>query len=156
MTVQTHTLDHDVPRLSAGRSSLTLAAAVVVAIAVNALVSGLARSSGAGSGFAPLTLPVYGAFTFVGILVGWVGWRLIRRRARRPGRLLGWLVPVLGALSFAPDVALGLTRFIPGATWSGVLGLMVMHVVVIAVAVPAYLVADRFGRLNPGEGNITR
>lgn len=144
MTAQTHTLDHGVPRLSAGRAGLALAAAVVVAVAVNAVVAALATSWGAGPDFAPLTLPVYGAFTLVGILVGWVGWRLVQRRAQRPRRLLGWLVPAVGIVSFAPDIALGLTGFIPGATWSGVLGLMVMHVVVIAVAVPAYLVADRF------------
>ncbi|AXE39118.1 DUF6069 family protein [Acidipropionibacterium virtanenii] len=143
MTTQTDALDRNVPRVSAGRTSLVLTAAVIVAAAVNAVVARLATAGGATPGFSPLTLPVFGAFTLVGILAGWAGWRIIQHRSRRPERLLRWLVPVVGVLSFIPDVALGTLGFIPGANWSGVLGLMAMHVVVILVAVPAYLIAGR-------------
>jgi hypothetical protein len=48
---------------------------------------------------------------------------------------------VFAVVSFAPDVALGVLQFIPGTTWTAVIGLMVMHLVVIAVAVPAYVLA---------------
>lgn len=143
MTTQTRTLDHAVGRVPVARTGLVLALAVIVAVAVNAVVAWLARGAGATPGFPPLTVPVFGGFTLVGVLVGWAGWRIIQHRSRRPGRLLGWLVPVVGVLSFLPDVALGVLKFIPGVTWPGVLGLMVMHVVVIAVAVPAYLIAGR-------------
>lgn len=101
------------------------------------------EGSGSDARLPAAQVPVFGAFTLVGVLVGWAGWRIIEHRSARPGRLLGWLVPVVGVLSFVPDVALGLLRFIPGATWPGALGLMVMHVVVIVIAVPAYLIAGR-------------
>lgn len=48
-----------------------------------------------------------------------------------------------GAASFVPDVALLASRFIPGTTTAGVLALMTMHLVVIVVAVPAYILASR-------------
>lgn len=142
-TTQTHTPDHAAGRVPVARTGLVLVLAVIVAVAVNVVVAWVARGAGATPGFPPLTVPVFGAFTLVGVLVGWAGWRIIEHRSARPGRLLGWLVPVVGLLSFVPDVALGLLRFIPGATWPGVLGLMVMHVVVIVIAVPAYLIAGR-------------
>lgn len=143
MTTHTQVVDRGLPRLSTGRVGLTLAAAVIVAVGVNALVARAAVGLGAHAGFMPLTLPLYGSFTLVGIVVGWIGWRLVRRHAERPGRVLAWLVPVVGVVSFVPDVLLGTLRFIPDATWGGVAGLMTMHVVVIVVAVCAYVLADR-------------
>ena len=42
-----------------------------------------------------------------------------------------------------PDVLLLALRFILGTTVSAVIALMVMHLVVVAVAVPAYMWASR-------------
>lgn len=145
MTAHTPVANGGAPRLSAVRVAVVLGVDIVLAIALNSVVALVATRAGATSGFPPLTLPVYGAFTAVGILVGWIGWRLIARRARQPRAVLSWLVPLVGLLSFIPDVALGILRFIPGATWAGVAGLMVMHLVVIALAVPAYARASRVG-----------
>ena len=67
----------------------------------------------------------------------------MRRRARDPRRTLAILVPIVTAVSFVPDILLLVLRFIPGTTVSAVIGLMVMHLIVVAVAVPAYAWASR-------------
>ena len=48
------------------------------------------------------------------------------------------VVPVVLALSFVPDLAVGISRAQAHTTWTGVLGLIAMHLVVAAVAVPVY------------------
>lgn len=128
------------PRL---RIAAILIAAVAVAIALNAVVAAVAISAGAPSTFGPLTFPAYALFTTLGIGAGWAGWVLIHRRAREPRRILRVLVPVLTLLSFVPDVLLLAFRFIPGTTTPAVIALMLMHLVVVAVAVPAYSLAMR-------------
>lgn len=127
------------------RTTLILATAIVVAIAVNAVVAGVAVTAGAAVGYGPLTLPAYGLFTAPGVIVGWVGWSLVRRRARNPRGTLAVLVPIVVVASFVPDVLLLILGFIPGTTASAVIALMVMHLVVVAVAVPAYAWASRSG-----------
>lgn len=125
------------------RAALILAAAVVVAIAVNSVVALIAVAAGAPATYGPLTFPAFGLFTTVGIVAGWIGWSLVRRHARDPRRTLSMLVPIVTVASFVPDVLLLALRFIPGTTVSAVIGLMVMHLVVVAVAVPAYMWASR-------------
>ncbi len=119
-------------------TTVVLAAAVVVAIAANAIVALIAIAAGASASYPPLMLPVYGAFTIVGIVVGYLGWRRVRRRARNPKATLSWLVPVVLAASFIPDVILLVTGFIPGTSITGAVALMIMHLVAAAVAVPVY------------------
>lgn len=77
------------------------------------------------------------AFTVVAAVVGAIGWQLIRRRAADPRRLLTWLVPAVLAVSFVPDVALGVAT----ASDTGpapVLALALMHLTTIGIAVPVY------------------
>ena len=88
--------------------------------------------------FQPLTIPVYGALTVLGAIIGAIGWRLIATRSRRATRLLTVLVPVILVLSLFPDTLLLVTKFQPGTTIAGVLALMLMHFGVAAAAVPAY------------------
>jgi hypothetical protein len=95
-----------------------LAEAVVVSVLVNSIVAAVAHAAGASTDFPPLTVPVHGAFALVGIVVGWLGWSLVQRFARRPAHVMVWLVPVFAVVSFAPDVALGVLQFIPGTTWT--------------------------------------
>lgn len=116
---------------------------IVVTVAANTLVAGSAEGLGASSGFAPLTLPVYGAFTAVGVVAGWLGWRIVLRRAARPRTVLTLLVPLVTALSMVPDLLLLALRFIPGANAADVVALMVMHIMVVAHAVPGYVIASR-------------
>jgi len=130
-------------RLPARRVALALAAALAVSVALDTVVARIAVAAGASAGFPPLTMPVHAGFALVGILLGWIGFRVVQHRSADPARTLRWLVPVVAALSFIPDVALGVIGFIPGTSWAGVLGLMAMHPVVIAAALPAYVVAAR-------------
>jgi len=123
------------------RTALILVGVIACAIGVNALVAAVARHSGASSAFAPLHLAVYGGFTALGVIAGWVGWQIVRRRSARPVSLLKVLVPAATLLSFVPDVALLALKFIPDTTAAGVAALMVMHLVVVGFAVPGYLLA---------------
>lgn len=125
------------------RAALILAAAVIIAVAANAVVAAAAVATGAPAGYGPLTPPAYGLFTVLGVGVGWVGWSLVRRRARDPRRTLAFLVPLVTIASFVPDVLLLALGFIPGTTTGAVIALMVMHLVVVGVAVPAYVFASR-------------
>ena len=138
-------------RRTRGRTLAILAIGAVLAVALNQAVAALGRSAGAGHEFAPLTLPVFGAFTVVGVVTGWVGWTVVTRRARRPRSTLTVLVPLVTLASFIPDVALLASRFIPGTTTAGAVALMTMHLVVVAVAVPAYVLASRGVGFDPAE-----
>lgn len=123
------------------RTALILLAVIAGAVGVNALVATVARHAGANAAFGPLQLPAYGSLTAAGVVAGWIGWQLVRRRSARPGALLRVLVPAATVLSFVPDVALLALKFIPGTNATGVTALMVMHLVVVAIAVPGYLLA---------------
>ncbi|KIP95186.1 uncharacterized protein (DUF2062 family) [Microbacterium foliorum] len=125
------------------RRALILAAAVAIAIAANSMVALIAVAAGAPTTYGPLTFPAFSLFTTVGVVAGWIGWSLVRRHARDPRRTLTMVVPIVTVASFVPDVLLLALRFIPGTTVSAVIALMVMHLVVVAVAVPAYMWASR-------------
>jgi hypothetical protein len=124
-------------------AAVTLVVAAIVAVAANTVVALAAIAAGASSAFAPLTIAVYAPFTVAGLLAGYVGWRLVRGRSRRPRRTLSLLVPIVLALSFVPDTIAMTVGFIPGGSVTGYVGLMLMHVVVVAVGVPV------FARLAP-------
>ena len=130
-------------RPSVARTVGILAAAVVVAIALNAIVAFLAVQAGASASYAPLTLPVFAAFTIVGVVVGWIGWRIVQRRAANPSRVLAVLVPAVVAASLVPNVVLLVTEFIPGTNAAAVWALMAMHVVVAGIGVLGYVLASR-------------
>lgn len=123
---------------TAPRTALLLATGFVVAGAANSVIAFAALAAGADPAFPPLLPPVYLAFTALGLLGAYAGWRLVRRIAPRPAAALRVLVPVALVLSFVPNVVLELTRFIPTADLTGVIGLSLMHVVVAAVAVPLF------------------
>jgi hypothetical protein len=80
-----------------------------------------------------------------GVVLGAIGWAVVRRVAKNPAGLLRWLVPVpvpvpvpvLVVVSFVPDLSL-LGGGTPGSGPLAVAALMVMHVVVAVVAVAAY------------------
>jgi hypothetical protein len=128
------------------RTALILLAVIAGAVGVNALVATAARHAGASTAFSPLQFPAYGAFTAAGVIAGWFGWQIVRRRSARPRGVLKILVPAAIVLSFVPDVALLALKFIPDSSATAVAALMVMHLVVVAFAVPGYLLA---APLNP-------
>jgi hypothetical protein len=115
---------------------LAVTAGAVVAIGANSIDAFAAIAAGTSSSFAPLWPAVYAPFSVVGVVAAFVGWSIIRRRTSRPAAVLRMLVPVLAVLSFVPDAVLLATGFIPGASLTAVLALAIMHVVVVAVAVP--------------------
>ena len=133
------------------RTALILLGVIVGAVGLNTVVAVVARHGGAGASFAPLQLPVYGGFSAVGVIAGWIGWQLVRRRSTRPRSLLMVLVPVVTVLSVVPDVALLALQFIPDSNATAVAALMVMHVVVVALAVPGYLLAAPVEARDAGD-----
>lgn len=128
---------------SRSRTAVLLAAGAIVAVAANTVIAMAALAAGASSAFSPLLVFVYGPFTVVGLLAAYVGWRIVRSRSRNPRRVLAVLVPVLTVLSFVPDTFLALRGFIPDTSLTGVVALMLMHLVVVGTAVPL------FARLGP-------
>ena len=122
------------------RSALTAGAvAGVISAVVNVVISLVARGPlGASEDFAPLTPGPIVMWTILGALVGAFGWRLIVNKTARSAALLRTLVPTVLVVSFLPDVALLATEAMPGTTTTGVLALMVMHVLTAVIAVTTY------------------
>jgi len=118
------------------RTAAIIVVGILVAILANSVIAMAAHAAGASADFSPLLVFVYAPFTVVGFLAAYVGWRIVRRRARHPIAALRILVPVLTVLSFVPDTVLAVTGFIPGASLTAVLSLGLMHLVVVAAAVP--------------------
>jgi len=116
-------------------TALTLVAAIAVAIVAAEIIALAAVAAGA-TAFPPLMPYVFGPFAAIGILAAYTGWRIIRRVAAQPRRVLRVLVPVVLVLSFIPDITLAVTQFIPGTTTTGAVALMLMHLVVAGIAVP--------------------
>jgi hypothetical protein len=125
------------------RTLVTLVVAVVVAVVLNAVIAAVAVAAGASPDYGPLTFAAYTLFTVVGVVLGWIGWSIVRRRARNPRRVLSVLVPVVTLASLVPDVLLLVFRFIPDTSAAAVIALMLMHLVVVVAAVPAYVLASR-------------
>ncbi|MFJ7949554.1 DUF6069 family protein [Streptomyces sp. NPDC096354] len=123
---------------AARRNPLTavggVVAAVVAASAVNAVLAVGARALGdKPDDFGPLDPGSYIFLTAMGVILGAVGWTVVRKASKRPEELLRKLVPAVVVLSFVPDFFL----FDDGGA-VGVATLLVMHVVVAAIAVPVY------------------
>ncbi|WP_368497173.1 DUF6069 family protein [Herbiconiux sp. A18JL235] len=124
-------------------TALLLAAAALVAVALNAAIAWVGVTLGAPAGYGPLSLPAQAIFTVIGVAVGWIGWRLVTTRARHPRRVLRILVPVVTALTLVPDLLLLAAPVIPGTNAAAVVSLMCMHLVVVACAIPAYILTMR-------------
>lgn len=121
-----------------GRTALLLLAATVVASVANLLVAAAAILAGADPAFPALGAVAVIPSTLIGILIGYVGWRLAVRIFPHSATALRIIVPIAVVLSWTPDLILLATGFIPGATLTGVIGLMIMHPVLAAVGVPVY------------------
>jgi Family of unknown function (DUF6069) len=137
----------------AGTVIAGLLLAIVLSILADALVAAVAHALGAPQQLPGLTLPMYGLFTTVGILVGTAVWAVIRRWAARPAAILRWLVPVAIVLTLIPDVLVGRM----GVPAVGVAALMAMHVVVAVISVPTLArilpLADRTRSIATASAN---
>ncbi|MDM4764056.1 DUF6069 family protein [Galbitalea sp. SE-J8] len=118
--------------------TLALLGAAFVVAGIACSIDALAAVAAGATAFAPLTPAVYLPFVAVGVVVGFVGWRLVVRRSARSRTVLRALVPAVVLASLVPDIVLIATGFIPGTTAVGGVALMLMHVIVAAVAVPVY------------------
>lgn len=125
----------------AARSLLTHAVlAIVAAIAGNVVVWWLATTLfDIPDAFPPLAGPGPAViFTLVGMIGAVIAWRIILGFSSTPDRTFRRTAVVVLLLSFVPDLLLlteGAAEAVPGVTISGVLTLMVMHVVAAAAAV---------------------
>ncbi|MEU6379082.1 DUF6069 family protein [Streptomyces sp. NPDC046909] len=135
-------MSHQLATRPARRGGLVVAGGLIgtaaVAVALNAVVAWAAHAAGASDDFQPLQLSAYAPLTVFGVLVGAAAWAIVRARSASPSRLLRVLVPVVVVVSLIPDVMVGVSDSRAGTSWGAVVALMVMHVVVAAVAVPAY------------------
>jgi hypothetical protein len=123
---------------------MSIAIVALLASAVNALLAIVGGAIGAsGPGLQPTA---YLSLTIVAAIGGAVGWHLINRFAKHPGRMMTWLVPSFLALSFVPDILIGATTG-TGAGWLYATVLMLMHVATITVAILTYR------RFMPLSGN---
>jgi hypothetical protein len=124
--------------MSTPRPALVLAGvglAALCAALVNLGVATLATALVPVPNFTPLQPIAYVPYSVFGVVVGAIGWTVIRRAARRPAPLLRRLVPIVVVLSFIPDLVLyglGSVGVVP------IVALMLMHIVVAAVGVTAY------------------
>ncbi|WP_217555462.1 DUF6069 family protein [Streptomyces sp. GbtcB6] len=107
--------------------------AIVVSSVANALIALVAHAAGAPDDFQPLKASSYVFLTAVGVVLGSLGWAVIRKAAKDPEALARWLVPAVVVVSFVPDFLL----FGDGGV-TGVLALLLMHVTVAVIAVFAY------------------
>ncbi len=135
----TSTSTLDIPAVSWKSTALAAAAAAAGALVVTSAIALLARALfEIPAEFQQLTLPVYGSLAVLGAIVGAIGWHVVVARSRNASNVLRVLVPAVVLLSFIPDAMLLVTDSQPGTTTAGVVSLMLMHVGVAAVAVPAF------------------
>jgi hypothetical protein len=135
-------------RGTAYAATLSVVSASLVASLLCFAVAEAALAAGASTSFQALTPQVFVPFIVIGTLGGVVGWEIIRRRALQARRLLTRLIPIVFAVSLIPDILVGVTRSLPGTTWTGAIALMIMHLIVAICLVAANL---RFLPVGPGH-----
>ncbi|WP_045316989.1 DUF6069 family protein [Lentzea aerocolonigenes] len=118
---------------TAGEVVVGLLGAAVLSVAVNFLIVVVAgKFIPAGQERMGLALGEFAPASVLGILLGTLGWYLVRRSARDPRRVLRVLVPVVVVVSWIPDLGI----LAAGASVVNSLALMAMHAVVAALTVP--------------------
>ena len=132
MTSDSHT--HARPAsVESGRAAIGLTLAALASVALNSVIAALALAALPDEGFRKgLDLREYAPLTVAGILLGTLGWHLVRRKARDPRAVLRILVPVVVVVSFVPDFGI----LAAGATMLNSLALVAMHLVVAGITVP--------------------
>lgn len=138
-----HTSGSSVPALArhvgatVSRAVLAVVLASVLASALDAVVARIWHAAGASAAFSSLHPSAYIFLSVVGIIARTVGWCVICSRSRNPARALRAVVPVVLLLSSIPDLLVGVSKSLSGTTWGAVIGLMLTHLLVAAVAFAA-------------------
>ena len=125
-----------------GRVALAALITVIVAVVGNLILGLLATSLlDIPAEFEPLTPLRYSFLTMMGVLGGIVVFLYLTRKAGKPARAFQRIAWIVLVLSMFPTIALYFTRVFPGTTLTGVIVLMVMHVVAalpVIYILPAY------------------
>ena len=135
--IQEENMSTTLPRTYRPAAAVPLSVAIVAALAsaVNALLALVGGAIGAtGPGLQPIA---YLSLTVVAAIGGAVGWHLVNRFATSPSRVMRWLVPSFLAVSFLPDILIGVTTG-TGDGWRYATVLMIMHVATITIAILTY------------------
>lgn len=121
--------------MTLGTKTLTLRgiAAALVGAGINAGLVALAQALDIAPGFRALSYPPVVFLSVVGALGAAVAYLILQRRSTDPERTFTRLATVVLVLSLVPDI--GLLVGDEAATVTGVVVLMVMHVVVAAASV---------------------
>ncbi|QSB14206.1 hypothetical protein JQS43_22245 [Natronosporangium hydrolyticum] len=127
------------PARPAGLIAALLVPIVLGSLACAAIAAAVGTIATIPSEFMPFTPGAYISAATIGVIAGMIGWEVVRRRAANPAAVLRILVPVVVPVSLVPDVMLGVSESSPGTTWPGVIGLMVMHLAVAAIAVASFV-----------------
>ena len=107
--------------------------AAVVATVVNGVIVVVVPDALGLPAYNPLSLPPVVIFTVLGVVGAAVVYWLALRYADRPVRTFTVVAALALLVSFVPDLTFA--RGLPGATTTGVVLLMVMHLVAAVVAV---------------------
>lgn len=138
MTTSTQTLTPQRSLATPARWAIGLAAAIGIASVANAIVAQAAIAAGADPSFGSFAIGATTGYSALGVLIGFTGWIAVRQWVPRAATVLAALVPTLTVLSFIPDLTFLDPASQEGAGPIAAIALMVMHVVVVAVAVPIY------------------
>jgi hypothetical protein len=132
MTTQTTSRSTIAPKNIAAAALLTAVATALVntVIGIAAVAAGVPKT-------AQLTPGVDIMFSVVASVVGAFGWYIVVRRAADPTATLRRLVPTVLAISFIPDILLGIATA-PATGIAPVLILALMHIATITIAVLIY------------------
>jgi hypothetical protein len=131
MTTESAVPASGIQRSTATTITLAALSAYVLANLLCLAVASITLRAGASEQFRPLTPTTFGGYVALASIAGSLGWSAVRRQARDPYRVLTVLMPAAALVSVGADAVVGLTRALPGTTWTGVAGLMVMHLVIV-------------------------
>ena len=126
-----------IPRSTATSIMLAALSGYVLANLLCLAVASITLRAGASEQFPPLAPTTFGVHVVLAAIAGSVTWSVVRRHARDPHRVLSVLMPAVVLISLGVDSALGVTQALPGTTWAGVVGVMVMHLVTMGSVVVA-------------------
>jgi hypothetical protein len=129
---------------SAWRRLLVVGATLVPLAATGNVITAMALRDrlGVPAGFQPLSSPGVATFTAVGMIGATLAFAWVARTQINPRRAFLWIAAVGLVVSWVPDLVIWATAVFPGTTTSGILSLMVLHVVAAAFALGILL---RFG-----------
>jgi hypothetical protein len=137
MTTESAVPASGVPPSTATSILLAALSAFVLANLLCLAVASITLRAGASEQFPLLAPTSFGASVVLASITGSIVWSVLHRSARDPHHVLSGLVPTVVLVSLTVDAAVGFAQTVPGTTWTGVVGVMVMHLVTAGCVVVA-------------------